>query len=206
MQREAERDTHHAILESARDLLVKSGLDGLSMRKVAQAVGVSATALYRHFDSKDALLSAAVAQGAQTFGSYLVDALGETTPRQRLEQMGRRYFDFAREHHHDYQLLFMFDCNQAGMTELDQRAQDETAQTFVLLLDRVIECQAAGELIPGDPTTQAVYIWSSYHGLASLKITGRLPPDDQAYQALIEQQIRLTLNSLRPPGKVDTSA
>ena len=125
----AERDTREAILESARDLLVQGGLESLSMRKVGQAAGVSATAIYRHFEDKDALLSAAVTRGAQIFGSYLMDALGEATPFARLRRMGRRYFDFALEHRHDYQLLFMLDCGQIKMEKLDERAQKERMQS-----------------------------------------------------------------------------
>jgi len=159
-------------------------------------VNVSATAIYRHFEDKDALLSAAVVQGAQVFARYLLDALKETTALARLQRMGQRYFDFAADHRHDYQILFMTDCKQTGMQKLDERAQRETRGTFLMLVDRVVECQTTGEVQPGDPTALAVYIWSSFHGLASLKITGRVSVDETVYTQLVNQQIQRTLGAV----------
>lgn len=191
-------DTREAMVKAARDLLVSGGLDALSMRKVGLAVGVSATAIYRHFENKEALLSAAVARGAQIFGTYLLAALTEKSPLSRLRRMGHRYFDFAREHRHDYQILFMLDCEQIGMHKLDERAQAETGSTFQLLIDRVVECQASGDLTTGDPVSLSVYIWSALHGLASLRIAGRMDVDESAFCTLAAQQIERILRSLSP--------
>lgn len=200
------RDTREAIVEATRDLLVTSGVQALSMRKVADAVGVSATALYRHFEDKDALLSAAVTRGAQLFGRYLLDALGEPTPWRRLQRMGRRYFDFALEHRHDYHVLFMLDCEQSGMKKLDHRAQQETRATFTLLVDRITECQSTGDVRQGDPLALAVFVWSACHGLASLRIAGRVASDAAEYDELVQAQLTLTLNALRPSTLVAGSA
>lgn len=196
MNTSVETDTREAMVKAARDLLVSGGLDALSMRKVGLAVGVSATAIYRHFEDKEALLSAAVARGAQIFGGYLLGALTEKSPLGRLRRMGQRYFDFALEHRHDYQVLFMLDCEQIGMHKLDERAQAETASTFQMLVDRVVECQASGDLISGDPLSLSVYIWSALHGLVSLRIAGRMDVDDAAFTALAAQQIERTLSAI----------
>jgi len=196
-----ERDTRESMIEAARELLVNGGFEALSMRKVGQAVGVSATAIYRHFEDKDALLSAAVTQGARLFGSYLRGALGQPTAWLRLRHMGKRYFEFADEHRQDYYVMFMLDCEQSGMEKLDQIAKLETRATFTMLVDRIAECQATGEIRTGDPTALAVYVWSSYHGLASLRSVGRIACTAEEYQHLVRAQLDLTLGSLRvvPP-------
>ncbi len=192
-----ERDTREAMVAAARDLMVKGGFEALSMRKVGQAVGVSATAIYRHFEDKDALLSAAVTRGARLFGNYLRDALGQDTAWARLRHMGQRYFDFADEHRQDYYVLFMLDCEQSGMEKLDQIAKLETRATFTMLVDRIAECQANGKIRAGDPNALAVYVWSSYHGLASLRSVGRIGGTQEEYQHLVSAQLDLTLGSLQ---------
>ncbi len=67
--------TEHDILAAARDLYLTHGLTGFSMRKVADAVGISATAIYRHFDGREALILAVVDEGFRRFGTYLYRGL-----------------------------------------------------------------------------------------------------------------------------------
>lgn len=172
---EPERDTRQQLLEKARDILLRDGLEGLSMRKVASACELSAPAIYRHFAGKDELLSAAVAEGAHLFSHYLLEALVEETPAARLRRLGQRYFDFALEHPKDYELLFVVNCQALGLQRLDERAQKETATSFRILVDRVAECQVAGVVHAGPTEAIAVSIWASIHGFASLVSSGHLP-------------------------------
>ena len=65
----------NAILRIARDVLATQGLDALSMRSVADKAGVSATAIYHHFDSKQALVEEVVSRGYGRFGDYLEAAI-----------------------------------------------------------------------------------------------------------------------------------
>lgn len=176
--------TQERILDAARKLLVETGIEGLSMRKVGLAAGISAAAIYRHFEDKDALLSAAIREGARVFVGYLVESLQAPSARERLYLMGRRYFAFAEEHPHDYHVLFMLDCEKVGLDKLDQEARAETDKSFQLLVDRVIECQKAGWMIPGEPREHALFIWASIHGLASIQLTHRLQADAAAYEKL----------------------
>lgn len=193
--------TRDAIIGVARDILVQEGHLALSMRRVAGQVGISAPAIYRHFESKDALLSAAVHAGAQAFGAYLVDALSEPKPLARLRKMAVRYFDFAREHRQDYLLLFLLDCRMSGLPQLDERAQEETQSTFQLLVDRVQECQKSGDLKRGDATKMAAFIWASLHGLASLESSQRLSASGAEFEGLVRAQIEGTLAAVAAPGK-----
>src|SRR5690606_21099108 len=73
-------DTKTRIIESARDIYLQEGLHGLSMRKVAKLAGVSTMAAYRHFDSKDELISHVVMQGFLLFQRYFYRALEGDSP------------------------------------------------------------------------------------------------------------------------------
>jgi len=177
------------LARAARDLLITDGLGGFSMRKVAGACDVSATAIYRHFEDKDALLASAVIEGFRIFGSYLMDALEEKTPAARFRKMARRYFAFALENSEDYRLIFMTNCEQLGLHKLDEVSEREAGGTFQLLQDRIFECQATGLFIDGDPRTIAASVWASVHGLSSLFLTGNLGTNEDETNKLIEAHI-----------------
>ncbi len=194
----SKEDTKTELAHAARDVLLEEGLAGLSMRKVAGLCGISATAIYRHYEDKDALVARAVLEGFRIFGSYLMDALEESTPLKRFRMMGRRYIEFAREHPSDYRLIFMTDCQELGMTHLDEVAKREIGGTFQLLQDRIVECQRAGLFSRGDPRAIAASVWASTHGLSSLIVTGNVGESDKELQALI----KLHLNTIEKGLKV----
>lgn len=187
----APEDTKSELLRAARDLLLENGLGGLSMRKVASACDVSATAIYRHYADKDALVAAAVVDGFRTFASYLLDALEQPTPLLRFRTLLRRYFDFARENRQDYRLIFMTDCMELGFRRLDEVSAREISGTFQLLQDRIAECQIAGHFRAGEPRALAASTWSSMHGLSSLLLTGQLGEGGAAPDPLIELHMQL---------------
>ena len=182
-------DTREQILVAARDLVVCEGLIGFSMRKVAKACGLSATAIYRHFEDKDALLTRAVQEGFRIFGAYLMDALQESSPLDRLRCSGKRYFDFSEDHARYYALIFMTDCKALGLQQLDQQADGEARGTFQFLVDRIVECQRAKVVRTGDSEAIAVWVWSSLHGLASLRLSGNLDVEADVYASLRHSQL-----------------
>ena len=99
---------HEALLEAARALLAESGVEGLSLRKVAKAAGVSATAPYSHFRDKQALLAELAAEGfdelADSMESQAASAGDDT--RQRLAGLARGYVAFATQNPALFQLMF----------------------------------------------------------------------------------------------------
>ena len=123
------------ILDATRDLLLKEGFRGISMRKVAERVGVSATAIYRHFADRNALVAAAQEEGGQQLAQYFARALAGKTPHERLYLTGRNYLRFALEHQKDYQLLFMA-WDELPVDLPSPRHGGRYAPTFQFLLDR----------------------------------------------------------------------
>lgn len=171
-------ETRDRIVEEARDLYLTGGLSALSMRKVAERVGVSATALYRHFDDKEALLVAVVQAGFERFTSYLLRGLAGKTPAERLQRTGEGYLRFALENASYYRIMFMTSREDFGFDQLPATSRQILARSFQLLVDRVRECQDAGDLRAGEPEEIAVLIWSFVHGLVSLYLAGHMGPLD----------------------------
>lgn len=182
----SEDDTKTELARAARDILLTDGLTGLSMRRVAKACGLSATAIYRHYRDKDELVARAVLDGFRLFARYLMNALESDTAIERFRAIGQRYFDFARDHSQYYRLMFMTDCNELGMVHLDEVSKREIGGTFRMLQDRILECQTAGIFKPGNPEALAASVWASVHGLASLVLTGNLGPTAGDTNALVQ--------------------
>ena len=68
-------DLRERISAAAQALYLEGGIDGISMRKVGNRVGVSAPAIYRHFENKEALLQEIVVEGLRILEGYLTQAL-----------------------------------------------------------------------------------------------------------------------------------
>jgi AcrR family transcriptional regulator len=192
-------ETREEILRESREVLREKGIHGFSMRQVAERVGVSATALYRHFDDKDALLASLLEQGFTTFGGYLVRSLSGKTPLERLRLAGSAYFDFALEHPRDYALMFLTPCAELGFSSVSEQTKTRMDGTFVFLVDRVKECVAAGVVEAHAPEATALNIWAEVHGLASLRLNGQLADlHDAAFRERVEFMLDRIELSLRP--------
>ena len=192
-------ETRERILCESRELLQEKGIAGFSMRGVAERVGVTATALYRHYEDKDALLATLLEHAFTTFSSYLMRALAGKTPLERLRWAGNAYFDFALDHPRDYALMFMTPCQELGLVSVSESAKTRMNATFVFLVDRVKECIAAGVCEPHDPMATALNIWAEVHGLASLRLNGQLADlDASAFRERVEFMLDRIELSLRP--------
>ena len=162
--------TKARLRDEARDLYLEEGFARFSLREVARRSGVSAAAVYRHFDDKEALLRDVCAAGFSIFSSYLLRALAARSPRERLAAAADQYLQFAVENPRDYRFIFMGAAEDyATLTPVDTT---ESASTFTFLVDRVRECMQAGVLEEDDATRVAANIWAHVHGLVSLRLSG----------------------------------
>ncbi|HEV3052291.1 MAG TPA: TetR/AcrR family transcriptional regulator [Longimicrobium sp.] len=160
-------DIKNRIVGAARALYFERGPGTVTMRAVAERVGVTATALYRHFPDKDAILREVVGEGSRLLGSHLFRALEAPTPLERLRATALAYLDFALAQPQAYRALF----ESAGDDEASPvHAQRGAIRRF--LRDRVREAMDAGVVAPGDPEGIALTLWSLLHGLASLHQSG----------------------------------
>src|SRR6185312_12480724 len=86
--------TREKILAAARKAFERHGLEGLSLRDVAAKVGITPMAIYRHFESKEALVDALVLDALDEW-SACVAALPEAKGITKVEQIGEALLDFA---------------------------------------------------------------------------------------------------------------
>src|SRR3954451_23881229 len=160
---------HAEIVAATKDLLARSAnSDAVSIRAVADAVGVTPPSIYLHFADKDALLAAVVMDVfAELDATMLAAAVGVESPMARLCAYGNAYVQFAVEHPEHYRIAAMDPCPRT-----DQEALDEvlTDAAFTHMREAVTECVEAGYFAKGDPLLLTLDLWTAAHGLASLMI------------------------------------
>lgn len=162
-----ERDARGAIVAAASSVFAERGIDGISMRQIAGEIGVSATALYHHFENKNALVNAACKAGFDEFEARLEAAAREAaSPLDALRACARVYVDFALEWPMHYDVMMIRPHQWAlGPTP----GEDPPALAGQIAL--VEACQAAGQLAAGDAREAAHRLWASLHGVASLAVS-----------------------------------
>ena len=187
------------ILNAACELLVTRGLDGLSMRKLATQLGVTAPALYRHYESKEAVLVDVVGEAFKVFAQYLYRALDGRTPVERFRLTGRSYMAFALEHPRYYSLLHA-SHEFMGHEALPHEATDHACAVGQFMVDRVREAMECGMLKPGPPETVARTMWAHAHGLVSIYHRGLFRIEEAEFRHLFLESGWRLMAGLAEPG------
>jgi len=175
-------DLRRALLAETARTIRREGVDGVTLRAVGKRLGVSRTALYRHFADKPALLAAVAREGFQGFSRDLSQAWTEAGGgRSGFRAMGAAYVRFAIANPSHYRVMF---GAFKDLCERDPELSADANASFKVLLDAVVTLQAGGLLRADPPQRLARYIWAAVHGVAMLAIDGQLGPDPKDADAL----------------------
>jgi AcrR family transcriptional regulator len=179
-------DLRRALLQEAVRTIATAGVEALTLREVGRRLGVSRTAMYRHFSDKSALLAAVAREGFQTFAADLRAAWNEAQGTQRgLELMGTAYIGFAVAHPSHYRVMFSGDFPH--LCAKDPELQADAAASFDTLVQALAALQATGVVRRDELVIQAQFVWAIVHGIARLAIDGQLgPPDSGRLEPLVE--------------------
>lgn len=172
-----------ALIDEALRVIKSGGVEQLTLRAAGEALGVSRTALYRHFSDKQALLAAVGREGFRTFRIAMTDAwdsAGGGLPG--FAGMGRAYLEFALAHPSHYRVMF---GRFVESCEKDPEFSREATAAFKTLVDAIVRLQKDGLMRHDDPLMLARYIWATMHGIAMLVIDGQLRGVDDNGEALI---------------------
>ncbi|HWO12359.1 MAG TPA: TetR/AcrR family transcriptional regulator [Polyangiaceae bacterium] len=165
-------DLRRALLQAAVRTLHKHGLDALTLRAVGEELGVSRSALYRHFADKSALLTAVASEGFRMLRSELSAAWqGAGKGRAGFEAMASAYVRFAVQNPWHYRVMF---GSGFELQHADPELVEEGTAAFGALVGALVEQQAQRLVRPDDPQTQAHFVWALVHGIAMLAIDGSL--------------------------------
>lgn len=158
------------ILEAGERLLIETGdEEAVTIRAVAEAVGVTPPSVYLHFADKDELLFAICERHFAQLDRVTEEAAaGSDDLLESLALRGRAYIRFGIEHPEQYRILFMRPPSHTPESFQVDRLRDAAA--FGHLVEHVSKCVQAG-LIDGDPLLVSLGLWAVVHGLTSLLIS-----------------------------------
>lgn len=186
------------ILDAARDILVREGYEGLSMRKVAERIDYSPTAIYLHFKDRDDLVFCVCEElmgGLVKELQHVIDRHAD--PLVALQQGLRRYVEFGLKHPQHYQATFGIAHGHDPDEDARHQAPGTMAmQAFAFLPRLVGECVKRKKLAKVDVHNASCALWAGIHGITSLLIV--MPnfkwgdPDE-----VIDQLIAMLVDGLR---------
>lgn len=191
-----------AIVQAAIELGTELGEEGLTMRGIAARLGVSATALYQHFEGKASIIRAIRFHGLKLMNKELSAAFEQTDPIEQIRGAAMLYINFARSNPWLYSLLF-----DGERVEYDNLTDDDRETMFfgqVAMRQAFEQGKAQGKLRADiDVDTAPILMWAANHGLAMLMITGRISENHpglpvRSEEDFIESFVTSELRSMLP--------
>ena len=197
-RREREKtELREKILDAARELFLSEGYDGVSMRKVAEKIEYSPTAIYLYFADKEELFHELCQEDFARLASIFQERGVSPDPLERIRQIGRLYVEFGVKFPNHYRLMFMTPHPPSGLHEKDlQRKGNPELDAYAFLNKTVQEAILAGSFRddPTDPDLISQTLWAAIHGVISLGIA----KCDEGWVEFrpIEQRAEVMLNGI----------
>lgn len=206
----ARRNYHHgelraALLDAAEALVRERGADGWSLREASARVGVSSSAAYHHFASRDALVRALRRRVLGELGERLSQEVGRAAGREaggdhqrRLVAVGRTYVRWAVDDPSVARLAFGAGAPAAGDPASDSTSDAATAPHPHDVLDAELDLLVEVGGLPAAARPGADFVvWAAVHGLATLLVDGLARLDDpRAVAREAERVVRAVLTGL----------
>ncbi|MBK8986384.1 MAG: TetR/AcrR family transcriptional regulator [Chloroflexi bacterium] len=180
--------TRQEIIHNARHILVEQGMDGLSIRALADSIDYTPGALYKYFGSKEELIDAVRADCFARLNAFIAVRIHSAgSAAEMLLAGGMAYIEYAGQQPQEYHLMFNMEPSRA--TSGEQRVLAMRA-----LLQIVQMGMANGEFSPQgayDTTAITYHCWATVHGIASLHTTVLLDERDEllAVSRVIMQKV-----------------
>ena len=159
------------ILDAARELFAAEGVEAVTMRRIAEKIEYSPTAIYFHFKDKETLLRELCDCDFGAFAQGFAAMAEIADPVERLRQSGYAYIDFGLRNPSHYRVMFM---TPKTLTAKDSALAigDPTEDAYAFLKGIVADIMAAGRFREEhtDIDLLSQVIWGGVHGVVSLEI------------------------------------
>lgn len=174
-------DLRAALVSEGLKLLKSGEAEALSLREIARNVGVSATAVYRHFPDKAALLDALCEVGDEKLAEAFRTAMAkEKAGPDAFGAMGAAYVRFALANPSLFRLM---------MSAQGAKAQQDDSRGRSMLI-RAIEEMSGGTASRKQMHINQLRAWSVVHGLALLMLEGLVPQDEALIDGVLGRDKR----------------
>ena len=160
------------ILDAARALFAEHGYEAVTMRKVAEKIEYSPTAIYRHFKDKETLVRELCSNDFVTLAQEFQRIARVRDPIERLRRVGQAYLNFGLAFPNHYRLMFMTYNPYADPEKMDLKQGNPEVDAYAFLKASISDALRAGRLRPEykDVELLAQTLWAGAHGVVSLHI------------------------------------
>lgn len=189
-------DTAERIVETARAILRNEGAGSVSMRRVAQEVGITPMAIYHHYANRTALLDGVLEREFAALAEQFTQNLAGRSPTERIHAALDLYVDFALGRPHVFDTMFLERRTNARRFPADFRRRK--SPTMNILADLLTQAMNAGEIRPGDVWELTLDIWAHVHGYVALFRAGRFSLSEAAFRRLCRRSSGRFLDGLKP--------
>ena len=183
------------VVAAAAALIAEDGPRALTLRAIARRVGVTAPAIYAHFENLDDVLKAVVDSTFAALADHLREAgAGHDDPVSRLRAYCHAYVAFGRDLPLQYAILFSRAVEIPSADSQKELENLEGAGAFAILLSAIKECIDAGVSESTQPVDDAIAVWVALHGYVGLRTAVAnfpWPPADTLLDVLIDRLARL---------------
>ena len=188
------KDMRERIADAALAILEREGAQAVSMRRVAQDVGVTPMALYHHYANREALLQALIYREFDQLNARV--ARGAMPPGEpgNLVRAADTFVAYGLERPHMFDYIYSAPRPRPVRYPDDFRAGKSPAMT--LLADEVAAAMQRGELRQADVWEVALQFWAHAHGYLALYRAGWFTLDEKAFRALYHEAVTRLLKGL----------
>lgn len=173
-RREREKsETRDKILDAARKLFVTEGYEGVSMRRVADMIEYSPTAIYVHFADKEELFRELCHRDYARLAEVLRSSVATADPIERLRRIGGVYVEFGTQYPNHYKFMFMTKQPEHEMDEVDREMHGNPEKDAYAFLKWAVQQAIDAGCFRKDVNDAELIsqtLWASVHGVISLEI------------------------------------
>ncbi len=194
MPRTVSQSTREKILAATLKLMESAeGADAVTMRGVATSVGMTAMAIYKHFQNREALLRAVTAVEYPRIASYFERANAKKNVPGLRGMLG--YLDYALDHPQLFR--YMFSGHRADAFSFPQDIKGNKSPTFNILQTVVFQLMDQCVIGMDDVGETALSIWAHAHGLIMLYLSGRITLPRDAFRGLYMRSLDRLFHGLQ---------
>jgi AcrR family transcriptional regulator len=183
------------IMDAAREIFVEEGYESVTMRRIADKIEYSATAIYSHFKDKDALIRAITYADFKALTDKLHEVGDELDPVSRMRRIAHLYVDFGVNNPNQYRQIFMSSSGPLYDEEFREDVRgDPDKDAYAWIIKVMSDALRRGSIaIPeGKLELYAQTLWSAFHGIVALHIG--LQGETWVEWATMEERVDLLFN------------
>lgn len=196
-QLEKQEEVRKTILEVARNIIAQEGVQGLSIRKITNAIDYSPAIIYHYFKDKNEIIETLVNEGyGRILAAVRLVKRNENEPQKEMKEVFMNYINAALAIPEEYKAIMLNDdASVLEKTALLERGISKKSPTMQMLCDNIQRGIDRGCYAPCDPELTAQIIWTATFGLI-IKLMLEKDISSEQVERLIEQHFNVLFNGI----------